>query len=441
MKKFLLIPILLAVFVSVVFCQDLSTAKVCMILARDQARSNWQPDAMTCQVQGRPDYTGQAYSWNYFHYSNYTTSEMWQVFAGFINGLYNSPYEGPVTPPPYLQRSTIPTSIIDSDQALQIAENNGGYDFRQSHPGCSIYVICGKFDNEYPQYYMWKVYYNFTFYVYMDALTGNVLETGGGGGAQDTTEIYYDDGTPTDYYCWSDPNYGSANRLTTPSTKSNYKLIWVKIYLGDNYGGSNEFNLRVWSWGGSSPGSELGSWTATGGVANQWNIWDISFANIQFNSNTDFLVGMIFDGANYPTFGYDPVDNGRAWDYYNGTWDTWNETYFMRAYVVNLSTGVIEEIGNDLEISEISLSVSNTLFDGNTTISYAVLTEGNVTLRLYDLTGREVRTLVQGYEQPGLRHVIFDGKDSQGHTLPAGTYICYLTTSSGSASTKIIVTQ
>jgi hypothetical protein len=60
---------------------------------------------------------------------------------------------------------------------------------------------------------------------------------------------------------------------------------------------------------------------------------------------------MMYDGYNTPSYGYDPVDNGRAWDYDGTGWAPWNETYFMRAIV---STGL--GVDEDIELAGLSAS-------------------------------------------------------------------------------------
>lgn len=261
----------------------------------------------------------------------------------------------------------------------------------------------------------------------------------GGGGGGDTTELVYDDGSPYDNYYWSGAGSGSANRMTMPATRGTYKLVYVKIYLGNNGGGNNNFNLKVWNWGGSQPGSEVGSWTATGGVSNQWNMWNVSASNIQYTSNTNFVVGMIYDGTNMPSFGYDQTDNGRAWDYYSTTgWDQWIETYFMRAIVVSLSTGVEEEIGNDVVISSLGFYSSSPVFSDNSTINFELPYEGQTNISVFDMSGRHVRTLVNSYQMPGMKRISFDGRDDSGNLLSSGAYIVNLTTSKDNRSIRLV---
>ncbi|MDK9701434.1 MAG: T9SS type A sorting domain-containing protein, partial [bacterium] len=56
-------------------------------------------------------------------------------------------------------------------------------------------------------------------------------------------------------------------------------------------------------------------------------------------------------------------------------------------------------------------------FNSSTTISYSLPKPGNVDVRLFDITGREVATLVNQKQQTGSNRVTFDGKK-----LSSGTY-------------------
>lgn len=61
-------------------------------------------------------------------------------------------------------------------------------------------------------------------------------------------------------------------------------------------------------------------------------------------------------------------------------------------------------------------------FRGATTIAYQVGEPGRVTLEVYDLLGRRIRTLVDA-EQPSGRHeAAWDGRGAGGRSLAAGTY-------------------
>lgn len=55
-------------------------------------------------------------------------------------------------------------------------------------------------------------------------------------------------------------------------------------------------------------------------------------------------------------------------------------------------------------------------------IPYSVAARGPVTLRLLDVGGREVRTLVNGEVAAGSHEAIWDGRDGGGRAVPAGIY-------------------
>ena len=61
-------------------------------------------------------------------------------------------------------------------------------------------------------------------------------------------------------------------------------------------------------------------------------------------------------------------------------------------------------------------------FSTQTTISFTLAQSGQVNLNVYDMTGRLIKTLANESKAPGQHSLIWDGKDSQGNAMPAGTY-------------------
>jgi len=56
-------------------------------------------------------------------------------------------------------------------------------------------------------------------------------------------------------------------------------------------------------------------------------------------------------------------------------------------------------------------------------LSYEVPAPGaRAAVRVFDVRGRLVRTLVDGWTEPGQQFVQWDGRDSRGRTVPSGTY-------------------
>ena len=77
---------------------------------------------------------------------------------------------------------------------------------------------------------------------------------------------------------------------------------------------------------------------------------------------------------------------------------------------------------------------SNTLF----TIEYNLRFTGHVELKIYNILGQEIKTLINAEQTPGNKAVIWDGKDNQGRDMGAGLYFCKLKTGNSTQSQKII---
>ncbi len=67
-------------------------------------------------------------------------------------------------------------------------------------------------------------------------------------------------------------------------------------------------------------------------------------------------------------------------------------------------------------------------FRDRTQIAYALPTAGNVRLVVYDVTGRTVRTLRDGFQKPGSYSVNWDSRDGRGRLVPHGVYFYRLDT-------------
>ena len=76
-------------------------------------------------------------------------------------------------------------------------------------------------------------------------------------------------------------------------------------------------------------------------------------------------------------------------------------------------------------------------FRAETTIQYSLPRAASVRLVIYDVTGRAVRTLVQGVEEAGQRRATWDGRDERGSLAASGLYICRLEADGASLTRKV----
>lgn len=78
-------------------------------------------------------------------------------------------------------------------------------------------------------------------------------------------------------------------------------------------------------------------------------------------------------------------------------------------------------------------------FAARTTIRFGLPLAGPVALRVFDLNGALVRTLLDGPAEAGPGEVAWDGRDAGGAPVPTGVYFYRLTTPHGSETRKMIV--
>jgi hypothetical protein len=62
-------------------------------------------------------------------------------------------------------------------------------------------------------------------------------------------------------------------------------------------------------------------------------------------------------------------------------------------------------------------------FNPTTSIRYALRGDSYVVLSVYDLAGREVMTLVDGAQAPGLHSILWDGRSRDGNAVASGVYV------------------
>jgi hypothetical protein len=93
----------------------------------------------------------------------------------------------------------------------------------------------------------------------------------------------------------------------------------------------------------------------------------------------------------------------------------------------------VEEDSNIPVKYELSQNYPNP-FNPTTVINYSVLTKGNVTLKVYNILGQEVATLVDKFQTPGIYQVNFDASE-----LATGMYIYQIQAGSFVTSKKMML--
>ena len=78
-------------------------------------------------------------------------------------------------------------------------------------------------------------------------------------------------------------------------------------------------------------------------------------------------------------------------------------------------------------------------FNPTTVIKYELDKPGNVSLKIFDMLGREINTLVNEIQDEGFHFAVWNGKNSNGYKVSSGIYIYSLISESGAVSKKLVL--
>lgn len=240
---------------------------------------------------------------------------------------------------------------------------------------------------------------------------------------------------PVDSIYFYANNYGDVvgNILTAPN--SSVKIDKLVYYIfGDHSTGDAAFYPVIYLTGsGTNNYGEPADTPFYVGPLDTpsigWNTIDLSSQNIiiPVNSGNNFLVGVEYDGTDEPKVGYHIPSNGRGWFYLNSNWVAMDDytpaypaTLCIRAYVSD-QTGTFVIDSHVPDKFTLSQNFPNP-FNPSTTIEYDLPRGENVRLKIYDVLGRQVATLVNAYQSPGNYRVEWNGKNGRGDVLASGVY-------------------
>ncbi len=278
------------------------------------------------------------------------------------------------------------------------------------------------------------------------------------------TELKWDNTEPTYLYSFSTGDTICVNFNAYPGGT----LDSIKVALrraGTITGG-------IWQFTGSQNPSPLGKPLAVpitasintdaqvinSGALYPYNIPFTNWSKVDlrsYNISTDqpFAVGFVIgsqpttpgvmvteyaSSSSYHSYTYlqsgDSPSSGPGWYFLvtNNTGDT-IALYLIRAYV-SLVTGVVKQ---EIELSPDAYSLSQNYpnpFNPSTTIKFSVAKNGFVSLKVYDILGNEVETLINEFVNRGNYNVEFNGAG-----LASGIYFYKLQTDGYSAVKKLML--
>jgi hypothetical protein len=95
--------------------------------------------------------------------------------------------------------------------------------------------------------------------------------------------------------------------------------------------------------------------------------------------------------------------------------------------------------GGVLGPSQAALSAWPNPAVGSVALRFAVPSEQNPSLRIYDVSGRHIRTLATTSGSSEEQELLWDGNDDQGRSVASGTYFLRLQWAQGSATSRVML--
>jgi hypothetical protein len=209
--------------------------------------------------------------------------------------------------------------------------------------------------------------------------------------------------------------------FTNPATLQNlYRYVYT--YDGSNLNVTEE-NSEYWD--------------------NNSNNWTESTKTIYTYTSTEEVNTVLYQQYYNSSW----MDISRTTNYYDALDNItreFTESYFGTSWANQMQVlySYIPTDVEDKEISVNSFSLFNNYpnpFNPSTTISYELATGSFVTLKVYDILGNEIATLVNEFKPAGNYQTWFDGKNSSNNQLASGTYLYRLQANGNSITKKMIL--
>jgi len=210
--------------------------------------------------------------------------------------------------------------------------------------------------------------------------------------------------------------------------------VIIYAYHNDN-GGWSGSSPKYYTWNGSDWAEHTGgqgSLPPGGLFAHNANLDFVEIliprTSPGFENVTDFHISLFnFGAAKYvcETVPSDPAVN------FNGE-NTATTVQLSSFAYYQMNPVAVEETGSLILPGEFLLYQNYpNPFNPTTQIRYNLPDETRVSLVIYDILGREIRTLLNEKQSAGYKHVMWDGRDTAGKMVSAGCYLYQLNTDKG----------
>ena len=254
------------------------------------------------------------------------------------------------------------------------------------------------------------------------------------------TELKYDQDTQTiGVYGATCHTYTHFGVRFTPASSCQVKS--AKIY-SCNQAGPQTCSLYVWDNQSGLPGTQIAQVEYIP-IDSGWQIVNLP---AQISCSTDFWLGI---GTPINVSTYVITDSGltnpyrMGWKLTEGPWELAADLSLYDAAGDFKIRAIVSYTGiEESELVPVEIALNQNFPNPVTqqaTISYVIPQQAKVKLKIYDITGKVVKTLLNNIQSAGVNKVLWDRKNQNGRPVSSGLYFYTLTIGNRSLTKTMIV--
>jgi hypothetical protein len=232
-------------------------------------------------------------------------------------------------------------------------------------------------------------------------------------------------------------NYGSDTTFTiTPNAGAHLDSLIVD---GVNHGSdSTSYTFTNVTANHTIVGYfSINTYTITASAVGTGTITPSGAVVVNYGSDTTFTITPN-TGSHLDSLVVDNVNNGPDSTEYKFTNVTADHT--INAYF-SITPGIDEGIPLNLIVTTLNAPKPNPVTNGLARISFSIAEPSRVALKIYDASGKIVKTLVNNQVERGIYNLTWDGKDEHNRSVAEGIYFYTLETPKQNFTRKMIFTR
>jgi len=246
-------------------------------------------------------------------------------------------------------------------------------------------------------------------------------------------ESFYDDGTAEDGL-----SVGSAKRMAVYHDYYNtaVTLKYAKVYVDTPSSASIIIQVYENDGEGGLPNTMVTQVQyPAANVIEGWNY--IPFTSEVIIPDGKYYLA-IMETPNASLIGVDTNSNGHSFTNLGTGWAAYTEGEIMIRSIVYTGSSNGGELNPAL-----TLAASNypNPFNPTTTIAYSVPTNGMTSVKIYNLKGQEVSTLVNNEMAEGNHSVVWNGTDFNGKPVSSGLYFVRVQNNGNAVTRKMLLSK